>query len=111
LISSLDSSIRLLDKQSGELLGEYVVVACSLALSLSLSGHHLTASAWWWIVRRYKGHVNNQYKIASSLTNTDAYVVSGSEDSRICFWDLVEARTSLSLSLEDNTPLHRVPAC
>jgi len=62
LISSLDSSIRLLDKQSGELLGEY------------------------------KGHVNNQYKIASSLSNTDAYVVSGSEDSRICFWDLVEGK-------------------
>ncbi len=45
-------------------------------------------------LRRYKGHVNNQYKIASSLSNTDAYVVSGSEDSRICFWDLVEARAT-----------------
>jgi len=68
LISSLDSSIRLFDKQSGELLGDY------------------------------KGHANKQYKIASSLTNTDAYVVSGSEDARIYFWDLVEGKVVHTLS-------------
>lgn len=39
----------------------------------------------------YKGHTNQQYKVQSVLDPTDACVVSGSEDHRICFWELVEA--------------------
>lgn len=30
------------------------------------------------------------YKMDSCLTNTDAHVVSGSEDGRVFFWDLVD---------------------
>eukprot|EP00850_Spirogloea_muscicola_P008092 SM000042S15359 [mRNA] locus=s42:552851:555388:- [translate_table: standard] len=62
LAGCLDSTVRLLDKASGELLNEY------------------------------KGHVNESYKLDSCLSNTDAHVISGSEDGRICFWDLVDAR-------------------
>eukprot|EP00850_Spirogloea_muscicola_P007667 SM000039S14497 [mRNA] locus=s39:391996:394293:- [translate_table: standard] len=62
LAGYLDSTVRLLDKASGELLNEY------------------------------KGHVNESYKLDSCLSNTDAHVISGSEDGRICFWDLVDAR-------------------
>ena len=38
----------------------------------------------------YKGHSNSDYKLDSCLSHNDAYVVSGSEDGRVCFWDLVE---------------------
>lgn len=44
---------------------------------------------------RYKGHVNNDYKVDSCLTQDDAHVVSGSEDGRICFWDLVEVQQTI----------------
>ena len=38
----------------------------------------------------YKGHSNCDYKIDSCLTHDDAHVISGSEDGKIYFWDLVE---------------------
>ena len=31
----------------------------------------------------------DRYKIAAALTNTDAHVLSGSEDGKVYFWDLV----------------------
>ena len=61
LASTLDSVIRLFDKGTGELLSSY------------------------------KAHTNNNYKIDSCLTNSDAYIVSGSEDHVIYFWNLVES--------------------
>nr|XP_054770625.1 WD repeat domain-containing protein 83-like [Lytechinus pictus] len=60
LVSSQDSTLRLLDKDNGELLGEY------------------------------QGHINKDYRIECCMNETDTHVVSGSEDGRICFWDLVE---------------------
>ena len=60
LVSSLDDRIRLLDRESGQVLASY------------------------------KGHRNRDYRIVSTLSNDDAYVVSGSEDGRIVVWDLVE---------------------
>lgn len=62
LASTLDDTIRLMDKDSGELLNEFT------------------------------GHINKDYKVDSCLSSSDAQVVSGSEDGRICFWDLVEAK-------------------
>jgi mitogen-activated protein kinase organizer 1 len=62
LASCLDATIRLIDKENGELLSEY------------------------------KGHKNTEYKITSTFSNTDAYVVSGSEDSVIYIWDLVDTK-------------------
>ena len=38
----------------------------------------------------YKGHKNEDYKLDSLLSHTDAHVVSGSENGKIYFWDLVE---------------------
>ncbi|KAJ3023487.1 WD repeat-containing protein 83 [Thoreauomyces humboldtii] len=60
LASSLDDTIRLFDKENGELLGSYT------------------------------GHRNREYRISSTLSNTDAHVISGSEDGSIFMWDLVE---------------------
>ncbi|KAH6571539.1 hypothetical protein BASA50_003484 [Batrachochytrium salamandrivorans] len=61
LSSTLDNVIRLFDKETGELLSEYI------------------------------GHKNSDYRIVSTFSYTDAHVVSGSEDGRICMWDLVES--------------------
>ncbi|KAE8721951.1 hypothetical protein F3Y22_tig00014773pilonHSYRG00058 [Hibiscus syriacus] len=61
LASCLDSSIRLLDRFTGELLQEY------------------------------KGHACKSYKMDCCLTNSDAHVIGGSEDGSIFFWDLVDA--------------------
>ncbi|KAI8815782.1 WD40-repeat-containing domain protein [Fimicolochytrium jonesii] len=62
LLSSLDSTIRLIDKETGELLNHY------------------------------RGHKNTTYRLASTLSNNDAYVVSGSEDGKIYMWDLVDGK-------------------
>ena len=61
LSSSLDSTIRLFDKESGELLNSY------------------------------KGHVNKEFRISSCLSPTDAFIASGSEDGKAFIWDLVDA--------------------
>ncbi|PIK55640.1 putative WD repeat domain-containing protein 83 [Apostichopus japonicus] len=60
LVSSLDGKLRLLDKDTGELLGEYT------------------------------GHQNTQYVIDNCLNEKDTHVISGSEDGKIYFWDLIE---------------------
>uniref|UniRef100_A0A8D0CV30 WD repeat domain-containing protein 83 n=1 Tax=Sander lucioperca TaxID=283035 RepID=A0A8D0CV30_SANLU len=64
---SLDSTVRLLDKSTGEMLGEY-------------SGHKM------------KG-----YKLDCCLSSKDTHVLSCSEDGHVYFWDLVEGSLSLKL--------------
>ncbi|RYR31612.1 hypothetical protein Ahy_B01g056444 [Arachis hypogaea] len=61
LAGCLDSTLRLLDRSTGESLQEY------------------------------KGHTNKSFKLDCCLTNTDAHVTAGSEDGYIYFWDLVDA--------------------
>ena len=46
---------------------------------------------------RFGGHVNKDYKVDSCLSSSDTHVVSGSEDGRIIFWDLVEAKIVFQL--------------
>ena len=41
---------------------------------------------------RFKGHKNSDYKVDSCFTHTDTHIVSGSEDGKIYFWDLIEAK-------------------
>mmetsp|Transcript_6441 Transcript_6441/g.15082 ORF Transcript_6441/g.15082 Transcript_6441/m.15082 type:complete len:298 (-) Transcript_6441:314-1207(-) len=59
LTSCMDSKVRLFDRSNGELL------------------------------QSYAGHKNTSYRVESCMTRGDAYVVSGSEDGTIHFWDLV----------------------
>ena len=59
LVSTLDSTIRLMDKGNGQML------------------------------QSYKGHTNQDYRIRSCLGLADAVVVSGSEDGQIYAWDLL----------------------
>ena len=61
LVSTLDNTLRLFDRNTGELLNEY------------------------------KGHLNKLYKVQSRFTYSDEKVVSGSEDGGVFVWDLVES--------------------
>lgn len=62
LVSTLDSTIRLMDKGNGKLL------------------------------QSYSGHTNKDYRIRSCLGMVDAAVVSGSEDGYLYAWDLLEGK-------------------
>jgi len=73
LASSLDSTIRLLDKEDGTMYQEY------------------------------KGHVNEGYPVKSCFTNTDAYVVSGSEDGKLFWWSLEEGKLVHSAQAHKDT--------
>jgi len=68
LVSSLDSTVRLLDIENGTLLNDY------------------------------KSHKNETYKIECCLSNDDAFVYMGSEDSLIYVWDLVEPNKAYKLT-------------
>ncbi|KAK6179191.1 hypothetical protein SNE40_011608 [Patella caerulea] len=61
LVSSLDDTLRLIDKDTGELLNEY------------------------------KGHKNSEYKIDGCLNSKDTHILTGSENGLVCIWDLVDA--------------------
>lgn len=65
LAATLNSTIRLLDKESGEMLSEYT------------------------------GHTNTDYKLDACLAYNDAYVVCGSETGDLCYWDLVQGKTMI----------------
>ena len=41
------------------------------------------------VMRRYKSHVAEEYKIESIFSNTDSHIITGSEDGRIVIYDLV----------------------
>ncbi|CAH9098383.1 unnamed protein product [Cuscuta epithymum] len=66
LASCLDSTLRLVDRSTGELLQEY------------------------------KGHTCKTSKTDCCLTNTDAHVIGGSEDGFVYSWDLVDASVTSS---------------
>nr|XP_033781363.1 WD repeat domain-containing protein 83 [Geotrypetes seraphini] len=69
LASSLDATLRLLDKDTGELLGHY------------------------------EGHQNRECKLECCLTEKDTHVLSGSEDGHVYFWDLVEGSLVLCMAV------------
>ena len=65
LASTLDSTLRLLDKASGQVLCEY------------------------------RGHSNTSFKLGCCLSNDDSKVLSGSEHGHLHAWDLVEGKQVL----------------
>ncbi|KAI9315948.1 WD40-repeat-containing domain protein [Dichotomocladium elegans] len=71
LVSTLDDTVRLMDKANGTLLNEF------------------------------KGHKHKDYKVNSVLSNTDAHALSGSEDGNIYVWDVLEGCTSATLKSHD----------
>ncbi|KAL8968098.1 MAG: hypothetical protein Q9197_005059 [Variospora fuerteventurae] len=71
LVSTLDSTIRLMDKSNGQML------------------------------QSYKGHLNKDYRIRSCLGPGDSMVISGSEDGKIYAWDLFTGKVFETLSAHD----------
>lgn len=67
LVSILENSIKLIDKQNGGVLNSFT------------------------------GHKNKEYKIDSCVMHNDTHVVSGSEDGGIYFWDLIEAKVTKTI--------------
>ena len=61
LVSTLDSTLRLVDKSNGKLLQSY----------------------------RDQGFTNDKYRIRSSPGGRDTFIVSGSEDGHVYAWDVV----------------------
>ncbi|KAK7099882.1 WD repeat domain-containing protein 83-like [Littorina saxatilis] len=76
LLSCQDDTVKLMDKDTGEMLNEFT------------------------------GHKNRQYKIDSCLNNEDTLVVSGSEDGKVYLWDLVEAKLVHTLDHQTTRPVH-----
>jgi len=60
LVSCVNSTLKLMDKTTGELLQEFT------------------------------GHINKEYRLECCLDYSDKYVMSGSENAQIYVWDLVE---------------------
>lgn len=77
LASSLDSTIRLFDKQTGELLNEYIN-------SISID-HLFHVNAF-----RYTSHKNEEFKVDCCFNNFDTHIICGSEDGNVYIWDLVK---------------------
>lgn len=71
LVSTLDSTIRLMDKGNGQLL------------------------------QSYKGHTNKDYRIRSCLGMADSVVVSGSEDGQLYAWDVLEGKVVEKIKAHD----------
>ncbi|CAL1544990.1 unnamed protein product [Lymnaea stagnalis] len=78
LVSATDTSIKLLDKDTGEMLNEYT------------------------------GHKNSNYKIDCCLNHKDTHILSGSEDGLVYIWDLVEAKLVDTLNHETSRTVHSI---
>lgn len=68
LVSTLDSTLRLIDKENGQSL------------------------------QSFKGHVNQDFRIRSCLGMADTVVISGSEDGHLLAWDLLEGTVIAKLA-------------
>ncbi|XP_071519678.1 WD repeat domain-containing protein 83 isoform X3 [Panulirus ornatus] len=66
LTSTMGSTLRLMDRDTGELLAQYT------------------------------GHTSKEYKVESCFTSSDTHVMSGSEDGYVYCWDLVQATLATS---------------
>lgn len=86
LSSSLDSTVRLLDKSTGEMLGEWVAAIFERVSLRSALSRVVRLCA------RYTGHTMKGYKLECCLSCKDTHVLSCSEDGHVYFWDLVEVR-------------------
>ncbi|PVD23115.1 hypothetical protein C0Q70_16378 [Pomacea canaliculata] len=76
LVSCQDSTIKLMDKDTGEMLNEFT------------------------------GHKNTQYKIDSCLNHEDTLIFSGSEDGCVYIWDLIEAKVVHKLDHSSTRTVH-----
>ncbi|KAK3869902.1 hypothetical protein Pcinc_024816 [Petrolisthes cinctipes] len=76
LTSTMNSSLKLMDKDTGELLSQY------------------------------SGHVSKDYKVESCFTPSDTHVLSGSEDGYVYCWDLVQSTLANRLQHKGSSVVH-----
>ncbi|KAG0349732.1 WD repeat-containing protein 83 [Gamsiella multidivaricata] len=104
LAGCVDGSIRIYDIRMGSLIADQIFEPIT-SVTFSKDGNCVLASSLDDTVRlmdranggmlnAYKGHKNSQYKIRSCLSNSDAHVISGSEDGKIYIWDLMEVKNN-----------------
>ncbi|ETO21466.1 hypothetical protein RFI_15739, partial [Reticulomyxa filosa] len=77
LLSCLDDKIRLVDNSTGVVLNQY------------------------------KGHSNKEYKVVSIFGLDESYIISGSEDGKIYFWDLLSANVIRQLESKSASSLSK----
>ncbi|KAF0314167.1 WD repeat domain-containing protein 83 [Amphibalanus amphitrite] len=68
LVGCMDATVKLLDRETGELLNEF------------------------------SGHANRQYPLGSCLDAADAHVLSGSEEGAVHCWELVSGKLATKLT-------------
>jgi len=107
--SSVDGCIRRYDIRKGELIVDHVArpivdMAISRDSNCILAGCldstiRLFEKSSAELLSQYKGHDCSTSKTECKFTNTDAHVVTGSEDGKILFFDLLEEK-----------PIHKIRA-
>lgn len=99
ITASVDGHVRIYDLRMGQLKQDYigqpvVSITCSkdgatyLATTLD-STHRLMDKDDGHMLQVFKGHKNTDYRLHSTLSRDDAYVVSGSEDGSLVIWDVL----------------------
>jgi mitogen-activated protein kinase organizer 1 len=114
--ASIDGCLRTYDVRQGQ-----VIVDC-LEAPVSRDGECLLTACLDGILRlvdkasgdvlaTYSGHENAVYKVDCAVLHDDSMVVSGSEDGRLCFWDLAgEGKDELVSRKTGNSPVCAVAA-
>jgi mitogen-activated protein kinase organizer 1 len=109
--ASVDGTVRTFDVRRGEIKTDHLHLPVT-SVRLSNDGNCLLASrmdsrllllerASGEMLNEYTGHKNTEFKVQACFSNTDAHVVSGSEDGRVVFWDLVEGAVVHTLAEHD----------
>jgi len=100
LVGSADKHIRNYDIRMGSLVSDFVgdTVSCArftrdgqcTLVSCTASTIKLFDKTSGELLQEFSGHINKDYRLECSLDYTDKYVLSGSENSQVYVWDLVE---------------------
>ncbi|KAK8810028.1 hypothetical protein WA538_003580, partial [Blastocystis sp. DL] len=108
---SVDGTVRSYDIRMGKLYEERTgVPICSV--SLSKDNQCIVASttsssvlcferASGLLLNEYRGHICEEYKIESILNNTDEYIITGSENGKVYFYDLISTKVHHTLEYHD----------
>ena len=114
--SSLDGRIRRYDLRKGIMDDDDLTKSC-VNISLSKDGQCILANCLTnciklvdkdsgEILNEYRGHLNNKYKLESCFMLNDSYIVSGSEDGKLYFWDLIQSELKLNLTHPNYKVVH-----
>ncbi|KAG5518675.1 hypothetical protein PMAC_002644 [Pneumocystis sp. 'macacae'] len=97
---SVDGRVRTYDLRRGQLYTD--VIGRELTLSVKFdflvkkqrtySKIRLIDKCNGGLLQTFEGHVNSEYRVRSCFGQIEKVVISGSEDGRICAWDLLEGK-------------------